>query len=324
MSPTLFARPHFSWSHSRDRALLECARAYYWRFYGSHNGWIQDAEGEARLSYVLKHLTTLPILLGTAVHDCARRCALATRHGGSRPTFEAMLARVSDELNCAVLGSHHRARFLRDPKRHLMLRDVWYTGRHDGAALVEAAAKARLCLHNLRDTAVWSELEACRPEWVTVIDSPAAFVHEGWPVYAGPDLVYQPAGRRVVILDWKTGDETDAELQLPLYALYCRKALGLRFRDGEWFGRVVNLASGEDRTVEITRVDLLRAVERIRSSIQTMHAMLEDPERNEPRDREAFPLASENRRHACRSCMFFALCEEDLASEPGVGAYNPL
>lgn len=307
---------NFSWSHSRDRTLVECTRAYYWRFYGSHSGWLQDADPEVRLAYALKHLTTLPMVLGTAVHECARDSALATRQRAPRPTFDVMLARVSDALNRAVLGSHHRARFLRDPKRHPMLHDVWYTRRHDGAALVQAVGKARTGLRALEETAVWSDLEACRPEWLTVVDSPEAFVHEGWPVYAGPDVVYRPRGRQVVILDWKTGDETDVELQIPIYALYCRKALGLRFRDGEWFGRVVNLASGGDRMEEITRLDLLNAAERIRDSVRAMHSLLRDPERNEPFGREAFPLTAPARRQACRTCAFFGLCEEELVEAP--------
>jgi hypothetical protein len=43
---------------------------------------------------------------------------------------------------------------------------------------------------------------------------PEAFMHEGWPIYAGPDLVYRPDGRKVVILDWKTGDDSDVELPM--------------------------------------------------------------------------------------------------------------
>ena len=152
-----------------------------------------------------------------------------------------MLARVSDALNRAVLGSHHRGLFLRDPKRVVMLRDAWYSGRADSSGLAAALTKARVCLRALESSAVWDDLEQCQPEWITVPDGPEAFVHEGWPIYAGPDLVYRPDGRKVVILDWKTGDDSDAELQIPLYALYCRTVLGLPFRDEEWFGRVVNL-----------------------------------------------------------------------------------
>lgn len=309
--------PDFSWSHSRDGALVECARAYYWRFYGSHNGWLRDAPAEVRLAYLLKHLTTLPQVLGMAVHACARTTALAVRAGTPRPGFDAVLAQVSDALNRAVLGSHRRAAFTRDPKRTSMLREVWYTHRRDGSALVEAVAKARRCTRALCDSSVWADLEACRPEWIAAADTPEAFVHEGWPVFAAPDLVYRPAGRRVVILDWKTGDDGEAELQIPTYALYCRKVLGLGFRDGEWFGRVVNLATGSDETREITRLDLLHAADRIRDSVGAMHTLLADVEGNVPEPREAFPLAWADRRQACRFCSFYALCERELASAAG-------
>lgn len=307
--------PEFSWSHSRDRSLAECARAYFWRYYGSHNGWLPEAPEPARLAYALKQLTTFPMIVGTAVHECARDCALATRNGTARPTFQVMLARVSDALNRAVLGAHHRAAFLRDPRRFVMLRDAWHSGRADSFALPAAVAKARVCLRALESSAVWKDLEACRPEWVTVPDGPEAFVHEGWPTYAGPDLVYRPDGRRVVILDWKTGDDSDAELQIPLYALYCRTVLGLPFREDEWFGRVVNVSTGDDTTFEISRFDVLQAAERVRESVQVMQSLLADPERNIPRPMAEFPLAPVERRHGCSFCPFYTLCEEEMASE---------
>lgn len=311
--PNISPFPDFSWSHSRDRALMECTRAYYWRYYGSHNGWQPDAPERANLSYALKQLTTFPMLVGTAVHECARQCALATRQGAARPPFESMLASVSTTLNRAVIGSHHRTRFLRDPKSIVMLRDAWYSGRADASGLAPALTKARVCLRALERAVVWEELGQCRPEWVTVPDGPEAFVHEGWSVYAAPDLVYRPDGRRVVILDWKTGDDSDVELQIPLYALYCRAVLGLPFRDDEWFGRVVNLSTGEDYTWEITRIDLMRTVERVRQSVGAMHALLADIDTNQPRAIEAFPVAEPERRRSCQYCPFFSLCESELA-----------
>jgi len=308
--------PDFSWSHSRDRALAECARAYYWRYYGSHNGWLQDAPETSRLAYALKQLTSFPMIVGTAVHACARDFALAVRHGSARPSFEAMLARVSDALNRAVIGSHHRGAFLRDPKRVVMLQDAWYAGRGDASGLAPALTKARKCLRELENSALWEELEQCPPEWVLVPEGPEAFVHEGWAVYAGPDLVYRPDGQRVVILDWKTGDASDAELQIPLYALYCRAVLGIPFREGEWFGRVINLSTGADTGQEIMRMDLMQAAERVRQSVGAMHALLDGIDSNVPRPMEEFPVAEPERRRMCQYCPFLALCESEL----GIGS----
>lgn len=309
--PALRAWPDFSWSHSRDRAFLECARAYYWRYYGSHNGWSAGADPETRLAYALKHLTTLPLVLGAMVHECARDGVLALRRGEARPTFEAMLTQVGTALNRAVLGSHHRDAFLADPRRIPMLREAWIGGRQETGALPRALARARRCLRALVEAPVWSELEACAADEILVVDRPEAFVHEGWAVYAGPDLVYRRGGE-VVILDWKTGAETDVELQLALYALYCRKVLGLPFREGHWWGRVVNLSTGGDTTRPITRADLLGAAERIRDSVHAMQALLADAEENAPLPRESFPLLPEGRRQVCAGCSFFPLCRAEL------------
>jgi PD-(D/E)XK nuclease superfamily protein len=304
--------PEFSWSHSRDRSLAECARAYYWRYYGSHRGWSSEAPEAARFAYALKQLTTFPMIVGSAVHACARDCALAVRQGVPRPSFEVMLACVSEALNRAVIGSYHRGAFLRDPKRVVMLHDAWYSGRAGASGLPAAVAKARVCLRTLEAAKVWEDVELCREEAVAVPAGPEAFVHEGWPIYAGPDLVYRPDDGRVVIVDWKTGDDSDADLQIALYVLYCRTVLGLPFRDGEWFGRVVNLATGDDTTFEISRVDVLQAAERIRVSVQAMEALMADPDRNVPRPMEQFPLARPERRRSCQFCPFYALCEEEL------------
>ena len=306
--------PEFSWSHSRDRSLAECARAYYWRYYGSHRGWLPDSPEPARLAYALKQLTTFPMIVGTAVHACARECALAVRHGAPRPTFDVMLASVSAALNRAVLGSHHRGSFLRDPKRLPMLQDAWRTGRADAAGLVAAVAKARLCLRALEASDVWSELEECRPEWITVPNGPEAFVHEGWPIYGEPDLVYRPDRRRVVIVDWKTGDDSDAELQIPVYVLYCRAVLGMPFREGEWFGRIVNLSTGADITFPIAGYDVHRAAERVRESVRAMQGLLADPDHNIPHPIEHFPLAASERRSRCPVCPYYGICATEIES----------
>ena len=93
--------PEFSWSHSRDRSLAECARAYFWRYYGSHNGWLPDAPEEASVAYALKQLTTFPMILGTAIHACARDCALAVRQGAPRPSFDVSCSPASPTRSTA-------------------------------------------------------------------------------------------------------------------------------------------------------------------------------------------------------------------------------
>ena len=88
--------------------------------------------------------------------------------------------------------------------------------------------------------------------------------------------------------------------------------LGLPFRDDEWFGRVVNLSTGDDTTFEISRLDVMHAAERIRDSVQAMQVLLADPDRNAPRPISDFPLPEPERRRGCPYCPFYALCHEEL------------
>lgn len=101
-------------------------------------------------------------------------------------------------------------------------------------------------------------------------------------------------------------------MQIPLYALYCRSVLGLRFREEAWFGRVVNMATGDDTTREITRYDLMLAAERARHSLGAMQALLADPDRTEPRSIAEFPSSPQSGAATCQFCLFYAMYQEEL------------
>ena len=76
----------FSWSPSRDRLYRNCARAYYFNYYGSWGGWERDAPAPARLAYRLKQMTNLPMFAGTVVHDVIKG-SIARIRGGKIDIF---------------------------------------------------------------------------------------------------------------------------------------------------------------------------------------------------------------------------------------------
>ena len=59
----------FSWSISQDRTFQTCKRKYYLNRYGSWGGWEKDADETTRKIYILKHQTTIPMLVGDVVHQ---------------------------------------------------------------------------------------------------------------------------------------------------------------------------------------------------------------------------------------------------------------
>src|SRR5690606_14410351 len=117
---------------------------------------------------------------------------------------------------------------------------------------------------------------------------------ESVTVWAAPDLVYWSPDRSLLtIVDWKTGSTRGAEEQLATYALYLRQRHRIPFREGMLRGRVVALsADGQDRTVVLTRDDLIAAHARIRAGVDTMRGLLADERTGEPLPRWEYPLVA--------------------------------
>jgi hypothetical protein len=315
--------PQFSWSYSRARSVEECARAYFYRYYASHNGWLPHGEAHegARHAYRLKFLSTLHQVLGTAVHECARQCVEAIRDGVPVPTHSEMLTRVLAALRTACARSKDRAAFERDPKRNPMLHSRYYRGTWDLAEVESVKNKMDRCLASLVACPLWAELRTIDPDGIVLIDNLEAVEVGRVRVYAAPDLVIR-AGAQVTVVDWKTGaeiDEDEVATQLAVYALVVIRRFGWRFDDHVWSGRVVSLNDGRDHLVSLTRIDLMRASHRIKESVEVMRGYLEDFEQNRPKPVTAFPMLHPAFRSRCLSCPFHEICRPPLPQLPSNG-----
>lgn len=307
--------PDFSWSHTRDRLLNDCARAYYYRYYAGHQGWLgpQEASAAARHAYRLKFLVTLHQVLGGAIHECARSCVEAVRCGDPLPSHTQMLTQVLGALRGACAASKNRRAFERNPKHHPMLHSVYYRGSWDIGEVAKVKEKVDRCLASLRSCSLWEELRGADPAGIVLIDQLEAVNVGGIWVYAAPDLVVR-IEEDVTVVDWKTGAEGDEEVteQLALYALVVIKRFRWRFDDHQWFGRIIRLNEGQEQAVDLTRLHLMRASHRIRESVELMRAYLEDFAENRPRPAEAFPLVHPAFRAQCCRCNFFELCRPEF------------
>ncbi|MBB4637504.1 PD-(D/E)XK nuclease family protein [Longimicrobium terrae] len=309
-----------SWSHSRGRLLEECPRAYYWRYYGSQDGWRRGpgTPPDAELAWRLKHLTTLHSVLGQAIHESAREIATAIQERRAAPDEGRLTDQVRIALHaaCAV----RRADFLRDPKRYPLLQSVYYTGTFDPREVAAVRSKLKPCVRNLLASPVWEAARMLPPEGLIVVDSLSTAELDGTPVYAAPDLVMAGPGGECTFVDWKSGKRGDPDVhaQIATYAWFAQRRLGLVFGEGRWSGRAVYLAESDEEGFTITRLDLMRAEHRIRESVEGMRQCLSDPQANLPKSRSSFPLALPAFRHRCRGCRYFQLCKAEL-TRPGYG-----
>jgi hypothetical protein len=309
MSPSA-SFPAFSWSHTRDLAFQECCRQYYWRYYGSQHGWHWAAEEEAQRAYVLKHLATLPMAVGTAIHHGARAIATRIRDQQGVPSASELHHLVRGELNQIWLASRDYAIRMHSV-RGTVLREVYYGDPEIRREIRDTRRKIKTCLDHLQTCSFWSELRRCTPDEIILIDSPIHVMIEGTTVYAAPDLVYRRAPNTGVIVDFKTGSARGRGIldQLAVYAL-CLSHAASSPDIGDWRARLCFLVDGVEIEYRLTQQHLQRALTRIRRSVARMRLYLADPNTNKPKPKGDFPVTAVRER--CSRCAFLELCAPEL------------
>lgn len=312
--------PDKSWSISRRQTLDECARKYYWQYYGSHNGWERDAPPRAQEAYRLKQLTNLYLVLGDALHQAAASALMSYKERNVPPSEQTITQQVRDILNNTYRMSKAedaRQQFQAAPKRYPMLHEMYYGYGPSTDLINKIKERMAVCIANLLRSQ--SFREACSPAVVEIvkIDQLDSFELDGNKVYAVPDLLYRLENDTWVIVDWKTGTEADEHGdQVRVYALYARNKLQVPL--SRLIVRLEYLATGECVEARVTEEELEFTQEAIMSSVRMMDAFLLDPEKNQPRPIDAFPIRDETR--LCRFCNFYALCEEEIRSRSVVNA----
>lgn len=309
--------PPLSWSRSRHEKLRVCARRYYWHYYASWGGWDRDADPASRRAYLLKQLTSLRPELGSSLHRRAFEVGFKVAQGLEAPSLEELLRRTRDELNRVVLSSRDRRSFVRRPRERAFLRSVWYREGLDEGEVARVRERLEPTHRALRDHELWAAVRdgshaAERMDDPDVIADPR-FEVDGVPVYAEPDLLLRREADGVpVVVDWKSGEaHPDDDVQLALQALAVRAETG----DERFVGRAEYLADDRSLVVELGPAELEAARERVRSSLEEMLELSEDPEHNVAGGKERFAL-TENRA-ACRWCDFYELCEPELEARDG-------
>ncbi len=307
-----------AWSFTRDRMLRSCPRLYYYHYHLAPVGCRPGATPRARQAYVLKHITSLDLVLGIAIHQVARELAAATRDGRSFPSPDRSWHAVRKALNGAYLSSlGDRATFLRAPNRATMLHEVYYGGGLADPAVERTRDKAARCLDSLHQAPVWGILRDCRRNDIRAIYAPARFKARETTVWAAPDLVYRTRGGTCVVVDWKTGKKspsTERE-QVSVYGLFLQSTAPFNRSTG-LEARVIHLLAGEETSYTLTCEQLAEAEATILASAGEMRRYEGLVDELGERAAGEFPLTS--RRGQCPRCNFFALCAAELRGDPGV------
>lgn len=304
----LSAPADFSWSASRHNQFAECRRAYFFHYYLSLGRALQFDPERKRLAWRLRNLTSLPLWIGSRVHDTVEgllRAAAAGRESGVETAVEEMVRLMrrdylesSQGLQLTAPNPKEFTRFFEHEYERPVEAAVWSARVEEAKGMVRTFASGPY-LDLARSL-------SGRPGDLLSIESLDTWSFEGVSVFARLDFAFRDEAGLIHILDWKTSkQEREANpLQMMGYAAMARQRWDApleQLRVREIYLRL----DGRERPCTLTPASMEQACQTIRSSIRAMVAGLADPEGNRAREAD-FPLAEPGR--VCESCNFRRIC----------------
>jgi PD-(D/E)XK nuclease superfamily len=302
--------PDFSWSISRQRKLDDCPRAYFFHYYGSHNGWLREAPPLAKEAYRLKQLTSIDALLGQEMDRRALEIERAVRVGDPLPTADELEERTRETLRNAYRSSRHRREeFEAKPSRVIMLRSFYLDDQEPSEREVSRVQeRLPLCIRHLLETEDWERVRACGQEGCVLLEEFMTFVFAGVTVYAMADFAYIHEGCLRVI-DWKTGEFDPGHEAQPLLSAYCLRESRPELQSYALEPVLSYLSLGKRRAIPVPADPEQYVADTVASGIAAMRTFMRDPVENAPLGITEFPRRESG---LCQSCNFIPLCTRQI------------
>lgn len=289
-----------AWSWSRHRTLRECLRKYYWQYYGSWGGWLDDADPSAQKAHRLKRLTSFDQLVGNAVHKAIAR---AIEHRPSEPC----------DVPAAALRACAERLFERGCEEYQLADDYYGV---PGIPERRSAAERRLAdaiagfAGGPYGRALFKRPKS-RLRWVDydflAFDDRKVIVGDGYVVFGSPDVAIADEQGTVHVIDWKTGTPNDSHrLQLAAYALFLHARLDLELEG--MVGHLVYLQHPAG-AIDVPKLD--ESIPAILDMITEFHAevigRLTDVAQSVAGEIERWPMTDDL--GVCARCNFRELCD---------------
>jgi len=296
----------FSWSASRGRVLEDCPRAYFFQYYLAL-GRVETGDRERiREAKRLKKLKTVPMWIGSSVHDAVEKMLREARDGQPADldrSIDEMIATMRRDYRESFGDVSGGTRFLEHEYGHDVPNERWRRDTSDAKAMVSAFSAMPYL----------EEVRAAGRERLLALENLEQWYFEGVPIWVRIDLAYRAADGEVHILDWKTGRMQRGQnpLQMTGYAAYAEKAWGVA--PEELAVREVYLRQADDSAEKWCTIDagaLEEARNGIRASVDEMLQLLRDPKSNVAHEPDFEPLPEPRK---CGRCFFQGICPASAA-----------
>ncbi|UCZ53619.1 PD-(D/E)XK nuclease family protein [Bacillus shivajii] len=303
--------PEFSWSLSRHKSMIDCARKYGLSYYASHNGWFRDSSEFAKEAYRLKKITNLPILFGQEVHDMIESVINHYLATSNIPDEDRLTTHIRNQLNRAFRDSVKGYNdWFQRPNKFNMLHEIYYGGKLRQEAIEKIEERLDVCITNFLNSDSFRDLTERRSE-IEFLESEQfrTMEIEGVKVFVVIDVLYKDLiNDKWVIVDWKTGKESlEDRHQLAIYAMYLSQKFGARLDQIQL--RNEYLLTGDCRVHELNESDLMNVYHIMKHSLVEMGKFLVDEDENKPVDLSLFPKTEYIQK--CDRCNFRQICERD-------------
>ncbi|GLC88853.1 PD-(D/E)XK nuclease family protein [Lysinibacillus piscis] len=301
--------PTFSWSFSRYKTLASCARKYGYDYYFAHNGWLHhDVEPFHQYVYRLKKLQSMPLLFGQIVHHLIEQTLNEYMQTGTTATQAELVQRARGQLNTAYIDStRYMEQWRYKPNRFHMMQEIYYDGQLDAALVQTYRERLPIVVTHFLQSETFQYITAKRGS--LRIGEPEQFRSmkiDDIQVFVVMDFhYYDELAEQWVIIDWKTGGESDDDRQqLALYAYYIQQKYRVPLEKIAVYNEY--LLTGKRKKYQFTATDMDNMLYTFRHSVLEMKKFQADILVNEPVDVEDFPQTVEE--WHCRSCNFKELC----------------
>ena len=295
----------FSWSKSRADTFETCKRRYYLNYYGYWGGWERDSD--RRELYIMKKLRSIPMWVGSAVHDTIKWVLNAHQLGFSHP-LERALEKLSKDMHADWNGSL-QGEYRSDPKHRPGLLEHYYQQPLSGMGLEDAFDQAAACLEVFYESSLFSRVLQGEPIEIMQVEKLDSIQVGGIKAWVVADLILKWNGRTYIV-DWKTGKQSFDEnghnenLQLGIYAAYAAQKWNIPSE--QIIVHLHNLKLGQHESNKVTPEQIKEVEAHIVQSASAMLDCLADPDENTARE-EDFPGI--DRPAFCGYCNFQGVCE---------------
>lgn len=289
----------FSWSKSRNDLFQDCARKYYFNYYGSWNGWKYNSDTRTREIYYLKKLQSRYMWIGSVVHVTIENLLKLHRSGAPIPETKDLEARLLADLR----SDFSTSRAGEWAKKKWRLFEHEYDSDVADEEWREIAAQAQLCFANFLKSNIYEKIKKLEPHQWLEVEEFSSFYVDGVKIHVVLDFSFRD-GDDVYIYDWKTGKSEGSlhELQLACYRIYAEQKWNPA---GKIHTLEFNLARDAEKEYSPEGFSKEDALEKIRSSIAGMKDLLSNVEKNEAVE-DDFAFTEEQNK--CSFCQFQRVC----------------